>query len=195
MARALFMALLAATCVVIGYLWLRRLAFTRWSALACAGAAATTPPLALFSNQLYPDLPGALIGFVVLWAALPWPSSDDRPPPAKGPVSLGLLAGLVSALPFLHPRLLALAAPLAGLLLWRAWRDSRPSPLATVGSVFALSAAAFIAYNLHISGDWLGHLRPGNALPQISLTALVHTLPGQWWQASQGEIASSKEAR
>ena len=149
------------------------------------------PPLALFSNQLYPDLPGVLIGFVVLWAALPWPSGDDRPPPANSPVSLGLLAGLVSALPFLHPRLLALAAPLAGLLLLRAWRDARPSPRAAVGSVFALSAIAFVAFNLHISDDWLGHLRPGSALPQISLRVLVYTLPGQWLQASQGLLNSS----
>jgi hypothetical protein len=50
LACALFMALLAAACVAIGYLWLRRLAFTRWSAFVCAGAAASTPPLALFSN-------------------------------------------------------------------------------------------------------------------------------------------------
>lgn len=45
LACALFMALLAAACVAIGYLWLRRLAFTRWSAFVCAGAAASTPPL------------------------------------------------------------------------------------------------------------------------------------------------------
>lgn len=48
-----------------------------------------------------------------------------------------------------------------------------------------------MCYNVHISNDWLGHLRPGNGMPAVSVSALLHTIPGQWLQSSQGLINSS----
>lgn len=107
---ALFLALLTAGCVACGYRFLRRLSFSQFTSLACAATAASTPPLALFSNQLYPDVPAALIAFVVLAVALPPGLRAARQAPASSPVALVVLTSLVALLPFLHLRLLTCCA-------------------------------------------------------------------------------------
>ncbi len=99
----LTMSALAALAAAITFLTVRRvtgrvpLALGAWLALVVA------PPLPFYAVALYPEVPAALATALFLWMA------------AGGAVSLLVVAPVAAALPWIHPKLLPLAA--AGVLV------------------------------------------------------------------------------
>ncbi len=102
---------------------------------------------------------------------------------------LVVIVSTLACLPFLHPRMLFMALPLAGLVLCQAWSSPRRSHCLLAISVPAiLGVAGLLTYNLQVSDDWLGHLRPGNAIPEdaADLSALTSTIPRYWLSGGMG---------
>lgn len=194
---ALFMVVLASGCLPLAFMWLERLGCGRAISLAIVSAAGASPPLFLFSNQLYPEVPALFISLTVLVTMAHWQVRGGRYRDLGGraePLWLGLLGMLVGCLPFLHPRYAPLAAACAGLLLVQAWHSpSQRRCLVALGVVGVAAASTQIAFNHAFSGDWMGPYRPGNAWGEDVLKAstVLISLPGQWLHLNKGLLNSA----
>lgn len=125
-------------------LWLavRRFSVPLPLATIGVGIAAASAPLAVYGQQVYPELPAALA--VLLGCAALTGS------PSRG--NLVLLAAAVTALPWLSAKYTPVAAVLAGigLVLW--WRSgSRRAAVALVGGL-AVMAAGYLAVHRAVWG-------------------------------------------
>ena len=193
---ALFMALTASACVPLAFLWLVRIGTARFIALIVTGVMAATAPFVMYHNQLFPGIPALLVSLVVLALLSHWQMRGGcyRSLGRWEPEVLGLLALILGATLFLHPRYLPLALLGGGLVLLQAWHsDRRSASLAAVGLGVAICAYTLVSLNYAYSGDWLGHFRPGNAWREDALeigTWLV-SLPGQWLHKGFGIASSS----
>jgi len=188
---ALDMALIAAACLPLAFLWLVRLRIGRSTALAAVLVMATSAPFFLFTNQLFPELPALCVTFGLLACLAHWqvPGGQYRSLGRGEPVFLGGMTLLLGGLPFLHPRY----APLAGLggllLLLQAWHSPRRSlALMAVGLGAGLSLYALVAFNYAYSGDGLGPFRPGNAWEEgaLDIATWAISLPGHWLHVRKG---------
>lgn len=196
LAASLLMALIGAGAVALVFVWLVRLGFDRWHALACALVGGTTTPFFLFVPQLYPEIPALLIALVVLSLLFHWqlPAGRYQPLGTREPLLLAGLGALVFSLLFLHPRYLPLALFLGAGVVLQA--RSRPDPLpawrllAGVGSVAALG---LVAFNYAYSNDLFGPFMPGNAWEQgaLSVSTWFFSLPGHWLHTTTGLLNSS----
>ncbi|MGD9527714.1 MAG: hypothetical protein AB7V44_13090 [Pseudonocardia sp.] len=112
--------------------------------LAAGGVAiaAASAPLAVYGQQLYPELPAALL--ILCAVAL-----------LAGPPSRAGLAGLVTVLatvPWLSVKYVPVLAVLALLGAWR-WRG-QAGQLAAAGGVLAAAGAAYLAVHRAVWGGW-----------------------------------------
>ena len=193
LACALFMVFLAAGCASLSFVWLVRLGVQQRLALLVAGILMTTAPFALYSNQLYPEIPALLIGLVVSVALAHWVWPGGYKSLGRWEsAQLAGLALLVACLPFLHPRFLPLALLLAGGIALQAWCvPNRRIGLGAVGAVWGLGLTALLGHHYAFSGDWLGHFRPGTAWDQDALrpATWLRSLPGHWLHPRVGLAA------
>jgi len=128
----LFLSGLAALTVALTWRRVRQ-AEGAGLAAACAVAIALTPPLPFYAVAVYPELPAALATAVFLSTA----RRDDR----SGGL---LLAGAVAAaLPWLHPKLLPLAAAGLGLA---SLRGGSPALKGAAAALAAASWAGLLAF-------------------------------------------------
>jgi hypothetical protein len=192
----LFMAILAAACLPLTYLWLAGLNLPRGPALAATLTVATTAPFFWYSTQLYPEMPALLICLLVAVPLTHWQKQNGRYH------DLGLwqtpfLAAatvLLAGLPFLHPRFLVLAAPLGILLLLQAYHGPRRRlDLGLIAGISFIALIALLAYNHAYSGDIFGPFLPGNAWDEeaLSLATWPTSLPGHWLYGPQGLLNSA----
>lgn len=128
---ALLAGLVAALTVWVG---VRRLGLTPALAGAGVAALAASPPLAVYGQQVYPELPaaGLVLGVVAL---------------GTGRLSRPGLAGVVAAvtaLPWLSVKYAPVAAVLALLVLWRLVGDRRRGDALAVTGALALSGLAYL---------------------------------------------------
>ncbi|GAA3441885.1 hypothetical protein [Planomonospora venezuelensis] len=143
-------------------------ALTLWTAvrrfavpvrLAAGGVllASASPPLAVYGQQVYPELPAALAAVAAL-AVLTGPAfaggaragGAERPPRIRRDVAVfGLL---ITALPWLSVKYAPVAAVLALLGLWRL-RADRGTLLSLAGG-FAAMGAAYLAVHRLVWGGW-----------------------------------------
>lgn len=124
---ALFMAVLTAFAVAAIYVFLRRMGFSNATSCVTTICGASTPPLFTHFSQIYPEVPGMVIALLSLASLAHWlvPKGRYRDPGSSEPL---LLAGIVTVLacpPFLHPRMIFMALPSAGLVLLQAWSSRR----------------------------------------------------------------------
>ena len=114
--------------------------------LAATGAAlaAASAPLAVYGQQVYPELPAALAtlaGVAVLTGPL-----------RRG--SLVVLAASVVALPWLSVKFAAVAAVLAVLGALRWWRAGRHREVVALGTGLAALGAGYLAVHRAVWGGW-----------------------------------------
>jgi hypothetical protein len=114
--------------------------------LAATGAAlaAASAPLAVYGQQVYPELPAALAtlaGVAVLTGPL-----------RRG--SLVVLAASVVALPWLSVKYAAVAAVLAVLGALRWWRAGRHREVVALGTGLAALGAGYLAVHRAVWGGW-----------------------------------------
>jgi hypothetical protein len=122
-----FMMGVAAALAVQTYLLAREVVRETWIAVAAWLAVAFTSPLLLYADQIYPEVPGALLTIVGVRAVfrLSRARTQRRPPPRGTTVLLGLAIGL---LPWLHLRYIPLAAVLGVAGLVAGLPVLRPAP-------------------------------------------------------------------
>jgi hypothetical protein len=129
----------------------------RWLAWA---AVAFSVPLVAFSNQIYPELPGALLAVIGLRVLV-------RPRPSERALLAGAIAG--AALPWLNIRFLPISVLLLAGLAYRAYRRvspaTRPSELVLrLAAPYAVSFGALAGLFLAFYGNPL----PGAAYEGFS---------------------------
>ncbi len=189
---ALTMAVCAAAILALLFLWLCHIGFphalSQWVTVGCA----TTAPLALFSTQIYPELPAVLVTLILLLRVDPrWLLPTSGATSVAGATSvweLGSLTLMVGTLPFLHPRYAPLAALLGLGLLWQARGSAGYRGMGAVAAGGGICLAALVAHNLSFSGDWLGNFRPGSAWDTDALSpgTWLMSMPGHWIHATKG---------
>lgn len=196
LASSLLIAWGSAGVVTLIFLWLVRLGFDRWQALACALIGATTTPLFLYTTQLYPEIPALLITLVCLVLLVHWqgPDFQYRSLGRREPLLLAGLLALLVCLLFLHPRYLPLALFLgAGIGMQVRHSPQRRQLLRLLIPLGVMGLLALVTFNYAYSNDPFGPFLPGNAWDQGALqgSTWLLSLPGQWLHATTGLLNSS----
>jgi hypothetical protein len=142
LAMALLAGVLAAATV---WTAVRRFAVPLPLAAAGVAIAAASAPLAVYGQQLYPELPAALTCLLGV-AALTGPAPGRR--------QLLLLGAAVVALPWLSVKYAPVAAALAGLAGWRWWRAGHRAEVSAFGTGLAGCAAGYLIAHRVIWGGW-----------------------------------------
>ncbi len=128
-------------------LWVavRRFAIPLPLAAAGVGLASASAPLAVYGQQVYPELPAALAVVLAVAALL-----AARPTPG----SMLLLGAAVTALPWLSVKYVPVAAVLALLAGYRWWRDGfRHSVAQLAGGLVGMGALYLLAHRF-VWGGW-----------------------------------------
>jgi len=192
----LFMCLVAASVLSLLFLWLTRLAYSRGLALLTTLIVGSVAPTVFFNSQLYPDLPAIFIAIVILLLFIHW-QTGGTPRLDFGrhePWILFFLALPIGALPFLHPRFTPLALLLGIPLLLQAHTSHlRSQAIGALAVAVILCGGTHLGYNIAVSDDWLGHLRPGNAWDgeALDLRTWQYSLPGHWLHATKGLVVNA----
>lgn len=142
----LAMALLAsATAALVVWVAVRRVGVPPWLAGAGTAVLAATPPLSVYGQQVYPELPAGLAVLVAV-AALTTPT----PRRATDVV----LVGAVVALPWLGVKYLPVAAVLAAIGLLRSHRRGRRDAAVATAGALAAAGAVYLLVHRVVWGGW-----------------------------------------
>jgi hypothetical protein len=137
------MTLPAAALIALLFLTLRRLGMERRHSLAAASLAGVTVPILFFSYHIFTEVPAALLCLFAFYHL--WP---ERSPGWVARIGIGLALG---ALPWLGPKYLALAAPLAVLWLVREPRwgfDWKKSAVPALPGLILFLTFLWLTYDL-----------------------------------------------
>lgn len=142
--------------------------------LAAAGVAvaASSAPLAIYGQQLYPELPAALACLLGV-AALTGPLEPGVPQRRR----LALVAAAVVALPWLSVKYTPVAAVLAGLAGWRWWRAGQRGAVVAFGAGLAGCAMGYLSVHRAVWGGWTVYAS-GDFFQDIGEFAVVGVDPG-----------------
>ncbi|HXV93958.1 MAG TPA: hypothetical protein VD813_11710, partial [Pseudonocardia sp.] len=140
---------LAAGAVAALTLWLavRRFGVRPRTAAVGAAVAGASAPLAVYGQQIYPELPAALVVLVGV-AALTGPVRDRE---------LWLLGAVVTALPWLSIKYGLVAATLAALGALRWWRAGRRGRVGLLAAGLTLMAVVNLAVHRVVWGGWTAY--------------------------------------
>ncbi|HEX2498043.1 MAG TPA: hypothetical protein VHO00_04535 [Actinomycetes bacterium] len=142
LALALLAGLLAASTL---WLAVRRFAIPLPLATVGVGLASASAPLAVYGQQVYPELAAAL-AVVLAVAALTAPSSS------RGPMLL--LGAAVTVLPWLSVKYVPVAASLAVLAGYRWWRTGHRRAVGWLSVGLLLMGATYLAVHRAVWGGW-----------------------------------------
>ncbi|HEU4910630.1 MAG TPA: hypothetical protein VFV76_01910 [Actinomycetes bacterium] len=140
--------LAAATAALAVWVAVRRFGVPTWLAGAGTAVLAATPPLSVYGQQVYPELPAGLAVLVAV-AALMTSTTSAR----RRAADVVLVAAVV-ALPWLGVKYLPVAAALALLGLVRAVRNGRRHAAAGMTVALAASGAAYLVVHKLVWGGW-----------------------------------------
>ncbi|MBB2913931.1 hypothetical protein FHS43_005240 [Streptosporangium becharense] len=125
--------------------------------LAAAGVtlAAVSAPLAVYGQQVYPELPAALAALAAV-ALLTGPAfAPGDHPRGRGVAAFGVV---IIALPWLSVKYAPVAAAIAGLALWRLWRIGRGRadrrPVVALAAWFAAMGVVYLVVHRLVWGGW-----------------------------------------
>jgi hypothetical protein len=142
-------------------LWVavRRLRLSLPLAATGVGIAAASAPLAVYGQQLYPELPAALVTMVG-FAALTGPpgTSEGADGPDRGGrssiSSVAVLGVAVAALPWLSIKYSAIAAALALIGVARWWRSGHRHEATWLAAGLALAGGGYLLAHRLVWGGW-----------------------------------------
>lgn len=140
-------------------LWVavRRLRLSLPLAGTGVGIAAASAPLAVYGQQIYPELPAALVtmvGFAALTGPLATAEGADGPGGKHPGRNVAVLALAVAALPWLSIKYSAVAAALALLGVVRWWRSGHHREAAGLAAGLALAAGGYLVAHRLVWGGW-----------------------------------------
>jgi hypothetical protein len=166
-------------------LWLATVRFgvSRRTAVPGVAVAGASMPLAVYGQQLYPELPAALVvllGVLALTGAGPArepavPAVDGRGSgPRRG--ELVLLAAAVTALPWLSVKysLVALALAVLGAVRW--WRAGRRAEVGVLAVTLTVLGIGYLAVHRVVWGGWTAYAS-GDHFAQTGEFAVVGVDP------------------
>ncbi|MEO6711965.1 MAG: hypothetical protein ABIM89_00885 [Mycobacteriales bacterium] len=122
----------------------RRLAVPVGIAALVVGAFSVTAPLAVYGQQVYPELPAALVTLAAIAALL---GTLRRR-------SIAVVVASVVALPWLSVKYVPVAAGLSGVLLWTLHRAGRSAAVRWAVAVLAIAGAGYLAAHRVLYGGW-----------------------------------------
>src|SRR5262245_60231667 len=142
-------------------LWVavRRVGVSLPLAATGVGIAAASAPLAVYGQQLYPELPAALVtmvGFAALTGPLGTSDGADGPGGGRrGSIrSVAVLGVAVAALPWLSIKYGAIAAALALLGVARWWRSGRHHEASWLAAGLGLAGSGYLLAHRLVWGGW-----------------------------------------
>lgn len=132
---------------------------TRWAvspllAGTVAAVAGMSAPLAIYGNQVYPELPAALVVVVAVGAIVR--PRGHTPTARDSALRAVVLVLAVTALPWLAIKYALVAGTLAAVALWHLRRSS-PRFLVPVIGAFAVSGAIWLAAHQMVYGGWTAY--------------------------------------
>jgi hypothetical protein len=137
------MAVLAGlTAALTFWLAVRKFGVTPPLAFTGVSAASASAPLAVYGQQVYPELPAAFCVLLGI-AALTGPGTT------RGRV---LLAAAIAALPWLSVKYVPVAAVLAAIGLWRLWRAGSRRGAAALAVGLGVMAVGYLAVHQAVWG-------------------------------------------
>jgi hypothetical protein len=137
---------LAAVCAaLLAWTAARRFGVSTHVAATGSAVAFASPPLGVYAQQIYPEVPAALATL----AAVALLTS----PRLRSTHVLGVAAAVV-ALPWLGSKYVPVALVLAGLLLVRLYRRAGAGPAGLVAAVLAAAGGAYLAVHQLVWGGW-----------------------------------------
>ncbi|MER5419577.1 hypothetical protein [Streptosporangium roseum] len=151
------MALMAGALAALT-LWTAVRRFAVPARLATVGVllASAAAPLAVYGQQVYPEIPAALATLaavaVLAGPAFAGAAPPTGRPPATGPRAVAVFGLMVTALPWLSVKYAPVAAALALLGLWRLRADRRRLLGLTAG--FAVMGAVYLGIHRLVWGGW-----------------------------------------
>lgn len=144
-AAKVMLALLAGlTAALTVWVAVRRFRVPPWLAGAGTAVAFASAPLAVYGQQVYPEMPAAL---AVLLAVAAGTGSLRRR-------SLVVAAAAIVALPWLSVKYLPVAAALAGLVIWRLHKADRSRSALALVACLAGAGVAYLALHRLLWGGW-----------------------------------------
>ncbi len=137
---------LVAGAVAALTLWLavRRFGVRPATAATGVAVAAASMPLAVYGQQIYPELPAALVTLLGV-LALTGPVRDRE---------LVLLGAVVTVLPWLSVKYALVALALAAVGAARWWRAGSRAPVAVLGSGLVAMGALYLVVHRAVWGGW-----------------------------------------
>lgn len=129
------------------------------TAAVVAGVAGLSAPLVVYGQQVYPELPAALVVLAAVAVLLPARAGAAVPGPAarwSAARSLGLVVA-VSALPWLAVKYVPVAAALAAVGVVSAWRGGQRRSAGVVVGALAASGAVWLAAHRALYGGWTAY--------------------------------------
>jgi hypothetical protein len=140
------LGLTAAACAaLLSWTAARRFGVSPRVAAVGSAVAFASPPLGVYSQQVYPEMPAAL---ATLAAVALLTASRLRSPHVVGVV------GAVVALPWLGSKYVPVAMALTGLLLVRLLRTKGWRPVCGVAGALAVAGAGYLAVHRLVWGGW-----------------------------------------
>ena len=195
LSSALFMSLLAASCVTGLFIWLTLLGVRAGTAAISAGVSAVTVPLFTYSNQLYPEIPALFLGLLALIVLSHWQHTGIYHSLGRWEAPfLGGLVLLLGGLPFLHPRFAPVAGFLGLLATLQAWKGERRAvSLICIALSTTVVVSGLVSHNFAFNDTWLGHFASGAAWGDqaLSITYWPESLPRQWLDQQMGLLVGS----
>lgn len=161
-AKLVLAALAGALGALTLWVSVRRFGAPLGVATAVTAGAAASAPLAVYGQQVYPELPAAL-GVLGAVACL-----SGRLGRAG---LLGTMACLV-ALPWLSVKYAPVAAVLAALAVGRLWREGRRAAVAAVAGTLAVAGVAFAGVHQALYGGWTAYASGDHFQTSGELTAV-----------------------
>ena len=142
-------------------LWVavRRLRLSLPLAATGVGIAAASAPLAVYGQQIYPELPAALVtmaGFAALTGPLGTAeAADELGGKRRGSIhSVAVLGLAVAALPWLSIKYIVVAAALALLGVVRWWRSGHHHEAAGLAAGLAVAGGGYLVAHRLVWGGW-----------------------------------------
>lgn len=114
------------------------------------GTAGVTAPLAVYGQQIYPELPAAL---AVVGAAAILTARPER----IGPAGLMGLIGCIVVLPWLSIKYVVVATVIAVIGLARLWRVRRGSTMGWVAGALVASGVGYLVIHQLVYGGWTAY--------------------------------------
>jgi hypothetical protein len=166
---------MAAVCAaLLTWTAVRRFGVSLRVAAAGSAIAFASPPLGVYSQQVYPEMPAAL---ATLAAVALLTSPYQAHPSRSSHLNHGAVVTTVILIPWLGSKYVPVALALAGVLLVQTYRRAGWRPVGWVAGTLAVAGVAYLAVHRLVWGGWTVYAS-GDHFQQTGEFSVVGVDPG-----------------